>query len=26
VKPSKKQIHIQQKWCDPATELISIPT
>jgi hypothetical protein len=23
VKPSKKQIHIQQKWCDPATELIS---
>jgi hypothetical protein len=24
VKPSKKQIHIQQKCCDPATELISI--
>jgi hypothetical protein len=24
VKPSKWQIHIQQKWCGPATELISI--
>jgi hypothetical protein len=26
VKPSKKQIHIQKKWCDPASELISLPT
>jgi hypothetical protein len=26
VKQSKNHIHIQQKWCDPATELISIPT
>jgi hypothetical protein len=23
LKQSKYQIHIQQKWCDPATELIS---
>jgi hypothetical protein len=25
VKPSKKQFQVQQNWCDPATELISIP-